>query len=380
VTLALFLLGCQPLLRDTAGWGRVAIANDTDVAADTPTPDDSDDDTDTAAPPTVDTPSTDTPSDSPEEPPALPLVRFNELVALPGPTSPQGSDWLELVNLSGVPVDLSGWGLSDEPFAPLTYTLTQGTTLEAGGHLLLLADDTEGLGHLPFGLSGGGEALVLSDPQGNVVDRVAYASLGQDEAIARLPDGTGTWSVVTAGTPGAANARFGLETLRVLPPGTAWTWTTEPPVGAWRAADYVPSAAWTTSFAPIGYGDDQASMPDVSAGYPLAMWARTSFEMPVFTATSATLSLRVDDGAIVWIDDVEVLRLNLPPGAITPETLATTTITGDDERTFFPSSLDVGVLTPGSHTIAVEFHQVSPSSSDLTMDLSLDAESLVANP
>jgi hypothetical protein len=385
VPLVLFLLGCQPLLRDAPGWGGVAIGDDTDVTDEVPRPDDTGGDTPSTPDDTPSTPD-DTPSTPDDTPavdtdvPALPLIRFNELVARPGPADPFGADWLELVNLGGTAVDLEGWGLSDDPFDPFDHTLPAGTSIGPGEHLLFLADGTDAVGHLPFALSGGGEALVLADAAGRVVDRVAYASLDEDAALSRIPDGTGTWELVSAGTPGAPNARLGRTTLRVLAPGTAWSWSVVPPVGDWFSASYVPSAAWTTSFAPIGYGDDQASMPDVSAGYPLAMWARATFDMPAFSATSATLSLRVDDGAIVWIDGTEVLRLNLPPGPISPDTLATATITGDDERTFFPSPIDAAVLTPGTHTIAVEFHQVSPSSSDLTMDLSIDAEALVATP
>ena len=384
MSLVLFLLGCQPLLRDAPGWGGVAIGDDTDAADVVPSPDDSGADTPTGDTPTDDTPTDDSPTeDTPTtdtDAPAPPLIRFNELVAQPGASAPSGSDWLELVNLSGATVDLGGWGLSDSPFDPFDHTLPAGTTIGPGEHLLLLADGTDAVGHLPFGLSAGGDALVLADPAGRIVDRVAYSSLDLDAALARIPDGTGSWELITAGTPGAPNARLGRSTLRVLAPGTSWTWSVTPPVGDWLDALYVPSAAWTTSYAPIGYGDDQASVPDVSAGYPLAMWARASFDMPAFDATSATISLRVDDGALVWIDGVEVLRVNLPPGPIGPDTLATATITGDDERTFFPSPLDVAVLTPGPHTIAVEFHQASASSSDLTMDLSIDAEALVAAP
>lgn len=51
--------------------------------------------------------------------------------------------------------------------------------------------------------SGAGEDVLLSDPDG-VVDAFAFGEQTTDITLARIPDGTGPWSVADP-TPGEAN-------------------------------------------------------------------------------------------------------------------------------------------------------------------------------
>ena len=64
-------------------------------------------------------------------------VLINELCAknLTGLTTAAGTaeDWVELLNVSGRDIDLSGWGLSDDPDRPYKWTFPAGTTLSGGG-------------------------------------------------------------------------------------------------------------------------------------------------------------------------------------------------------------------------------------------------------
>ena len=63
-------------------------------------------------------------------------VLINELCAknLTGLTTAAGTaeDWVELLNVSGRDIDLSGWGLSDAPDRPYIWTFPAGTTLTGG--------------------------------------------------------------------------------------------------------------------------------------------------------------------------------------------------------------------------------------------------------
>ena len=66
-------------------------------------------------------------------------------------------DWIELYNPTGQAVDLSGYGLTDDPTKLGQYVFPAGTTLEAGGRLLVFCDAkaVAPAGQLmaPFGLS-----------------------------------------------------------------------------------------------------------------------------------------------------------------------------------------------------------------------------------
>ena len=76
----------------------------------------------------------------------------------------------------------------------------------------------------------------------------------------------------------------------------------------------------------------------------------------------------------MYINGTEVARSNMPAGTITTNTFAASQLDGADEATFFPFTVPPGVLVAGTNTIAVEVHQNSRASSDLSFDLALDAE------
>ena len=83
--------------------------------------------------------------------------------------------------------------------------------IPAGGYLLVWADDDvdeePGL-HTNFKLSAGGEILLLVDvvERDNVIlDQISFGEQQTDLAYGRVPDGTGSFVVLTSTTPGQAN-------------------------------------------------------------------------------------------------------------------------------------------------------------------------------
>lgn len=98
----------------------------------------------------------------------------------------------------------------------------------------------------------------------------------------------------------------------------------------------------------------------------------TYFRKDVFVESPSDyqlIKLLVDDGAVVYVNGEEVLRVNMPEGVVDHLTLATSNI--PDERTYKRFIID-GAFQQGANTIAVEIHQSSRASSDLSFDLSLD--------
>ena len=122
-------------------------------------------------------------------------------------------DWIELYNTTSSPVDLSGYGISDVTSQPLKYTLPQGTTIPANGFLLIYCTGVEGTDpdcvEAPFGLRAYEESVVFSTPEGRILDSIDYTRQETDQSTARVPDGTGDWTVTTKPTPGYPNTAEG---------------------------------------------------------------------------------------------------------------------------------------------------------------------------
>jgi len=144
---------------------------------------------------------------------------------------------------------------------------------------------------------------------------------------------------------------------------------------AWRAPTFN-DGAWASGPAQLGYGDGgEATVvrfgPSASNKY-ITTYFRRAFTVVDRTAFSAlTLRLLRDDGAVVYLNGVEVFRSNMPAGTIGYRTLASTAISGAGENTFVSATLSAGTLLDGANVLAVEVHQSSASSSDLSFDLEL---------
>ena len=121
-------------------------------------------------------------------------------------------DWIELANLGSSPVNIGGWGLSDDNSQPLKWTFPFGTTIPAGGYRIVMCDGREeanGVGtylHANFSLSASGERVLLSNASGvlqhqvtNVPEQDTFHSWG------RNPNGDGTYGFLDTATPGAVN-------------------------------------------------------------------------------------------------------------------------------------------------------------------------------
>jgi len=128
-----------------------------------------------------------------------PLVAINELTSesvLAGPFMGT-ADAIELHNAGVMPVDMSGWKLSDDPAFPLekTYVFPPGSTLAPGAFKVLIAKDEMTLiGDFPFGINNKeAETVILADPGGNLVDSVMIEGPKAAISFCRLPDGVGAW-------------------------------------------------------------------------------------------------------------------------------------------------------------------------------------------
>lgn len=115
-------------------------------------------------------------------------------------------DYFELHNTTGEAVDLSGYFVSDSVETPAKWRLPKGFVLQPGEYRIVYASGLSrsdaGYPHANFGFSSEGEAAVLSDSRGRVLDQVTFDLLKTDMAWMKKSDGA--WTTGTP-TPGAAN-------------------------------------------------------------------------------------------------------------------------------------------------------------------------------
>ena len=160
-----------------------------------------------------------------------------------------------------------------------------------------------------------------------------------------------------------------------------WRYLVTPatPAAGWNQPAFG-DGAWPAGAAQLGYGDGDETTevgfgPNAGAKY-LTTYFRTTFTALAVPQT-LTLSLLADDGAAVYVNGVEVVRDNLPGGALSAATRASSGRSGTDEATVRAFALPPGVVRAGTNTIAVEVHQDNGQSSDLSFAASLTSTGTV---
>src|SRR6185503_3485005 len=127
------------------------------------------------------------------------------------PADNEADDWFELFNPTAQAVDLMGWYLSDTPTNKAQYLVSSGYVIPAGGYLFVWADGETGQNgpgaalHVNFNLRAAGEDIVLTAPDGTIVDHVTFGQQTTNVSQGRSPDGSGTIAFQLTPTPGAAN-------------------------------------------------------------------------------------------------------------------------------------------------------------------------------
>ena len=262
-------------------------------------------------------------------------------------------DWIELYNPGNAPYSLNGFFLTDDLDDPLKWKIPDDTSIEPEGYLIIWADSyDEGPGqvyqrpywpwddfttrhyHTNFKLNSDGEHIGLTR-----ADQMENLVLIEQGSIWRyLDDGSDQ--------------------------GTSWT---EPEFD---------DDSWSMGYAELGYGDDDEETvidygPDEDQKYITTFFRHTFGLNDPDDIQTLTIRLKRDDGAIIYLNGNEILRSNMPPEAVSFDTYASTAVSGDDEDTFFEWSISASNIMNGENVVAVEVHQISGSSSDISFDLEI---------
>ena len=293
-------------------------------------------------------------------------------------------DFIELFNSDDLPVDFGDLFISDHPNPlPNQHAFTPLSFIAAHGHTKLVADgnDDAGADHLNFQLSADREHIGLFDPQLNAIDRVLYFAQTTDVTQGRIPDGAPGYAFDILPTPGLANeqATGEVETIASIAWDDVWAYEDSGvalPSG-WKTSGF-DDAGWSMGPGLLGVEAEPLPRPlmtELAIGSS-TYYFRKTFELSGdLSAVDATFSTAIDDGAVVYVNGVEVQRVGMPDGLIEFDTLASRSVNEAAIEGLF--TIPNELLVQGTNVIAVEVHQRSINSGDIVFGLQMDATQTV---
>jgi hypothetical protein len=181
----------------------------------------------------------------------------------------------------------------------------------------------------------------------------------------------------------------GVSNVTLIPAGSVWKYLdTGTDLGtAWRSNSFS-DITWSNGPAQLGYGDSDESTvisygPSSTARYITTYFRKHFVVSNLAGINPLVLKVLHDDGAVVYLNGLEVYRGNLPAGTIDYTNRALLNYSTPEEDSFNSTNLSPSLLVEGTNLLAVEVHQVSPTSGDVSFDLELlgsDLPSVLRGP
>ena len=287
---------------------------------------------------------------------ALGEVRITEVMASNTRAWPEITDfedypdWFEIYNSSATEtVDLSRYLVSDDLENPEKWSFGAGARLAPGEFRVVVASGNDAkLGetftrdywpfakfttekdHTNFGLSSGGETLVLSKREGE------------------------PFRIVVAEE--AAHWQY-------------WDFGFRPSIG-WTTGGDSQTQLWKVGTGPFGWGEEVGTV--ISFGENpqdkhLSSYYRIPFDSAELTTEDLELLVIADDSAAVYLNGVEIGRQDLAPGPLDFNTRSIDPLRPNEE--FMPTTYQIPAasLVEGTNWLALEVHQTGPTSIDSYM-------------
>jgi len=309
----------------------------------------------------------------------------------------QLGEFVEIYNASDSVVDLSGWKLNG-----VDYTFPQGASIGANGFVVVAEDPTtiqgvfgvSALGPYAGKLSNDGDRIELEDSVGARIDIVDYgigfpwptSSRGAGASMELINE---TLDNDLGSSWRGSQSGFSGPQVTYVPAGSNWSYrkgTSEAssPIDLWRETGFVQDGTWLAGTTVIGYGDgdDETLINDMSNGYA-SVFLRKEFAVSGAIPNQLLVRVYHDDGAIVWINGVEVARINVDQGEVTFEGDLVTNPRG---RTSAVSNHEAawtevnvlgagGFLVDGVNTVAIHGFNSTFGSSDFSIDCEIKTPS-----
>lgn len=141
---------------------------------------------------------------------------------------------------------------------------------------------------------------------------------------------------------------------------------------AWKELQF-DNTAWNAAAAPLGYGDPMKttiSYGSTSSDKFITSYFSRDIQIDLTQLEDMVeIGLRRDDGAVIYINGVEVVRDNMPAEAITYLTFSSGIVDGADEKRYFSHYIPKSAFQDGINRISVEIHNRDESSSDIGFDM-----------
>ncbi len=128
-------------------------------------------------------------------------VVINELLSSNSSTATDEAgefdDWLELFNNSSEEIDLSGSFLTDDPSNITKWSFSENSKIKPGEYIIVWCDENkmQGKYHTNFKLSSSGETVWFLNRDSILLDSVSFGNQTKDIAFARVPNGTGNFTL-----------------------------------------------------------------------------------------------------------------------------------------------------------------------------------------
>ena len=156
-----------------------------------------------------------------------------------------------------------------------------------------------------------------------------------------------------------------------------YLWKDSAPDQAWASASYDDSA-WTTGTAPIGYGGkglNTVLKPGAPASRPITLYGRTAFTIKDLSKVGGVeVSFVADDGAVAYVNGVEIGRQRLDDGDVSYGTRASSALSTDAARADRQTvQVPASALVEGANVLAVEEHVNYRNAPSLTMSATVTA-------
>jgi len=158
-----------------------------------------------------------------------------------------------------------------------------------------------------------------------------------------------------------------------FPLGSLWFYydKAKAPSAKWKSKGY-DHTKWKKGKGQFGYGDkDETTVLNYgsdSKNKRITYYFRKVFNIKnLDKIKSINLSVIYDDGIVVYLNNKEITRLKMPEGNISHDTLAKQRVNNKKDKVNIP----LLHLIKGDNVVAVEVHNYSQSSSDLSFDAEL---------
>lgn len=210
-------------------------------------------------------------------------------------------------------------------------------------------------------------------------------STGSGPTASHTYAGTGTYTVTLTVTDSDGLTDTASRDVQVTAPpvtsdvvqdGDAWRWryvAEAPPVG-WNGLGY-DASGWNLGGAVLGFGDPSVvtniNTYATTAERPRAAYFLRTFEVSDTSAvTRLVLDTVADDGAVIYVNGVEVGRQNMPSGPVDHNTFASSARrTSVAEASPLVVEVPTSLLVDGTNVIAAEVHLNYRGTADVTFHL-----------